>query len=108
MGPKRILTEEEKVKRRKTSCEFRKKKAETDPLWHKKEAARISVSIGVRITVIAVVFCIRPLNLVISLVVSHNVLYDAVRISRESRLKILTLNLGSNLLFHSVYFHQMN
>ena len=38
MGPKRILSEQEKVKRRQTSREFRKKKKETDPNWHKKEA----------------------------------------------------------------------
>lgn len=47
MGPKRILSEQEKVKRRQTSREFRKKKKETDPNWHKKEAARIAVSISV-------------------------------------------------------------
>ena len=43
-----------------------------------------------------------------SSVVSHNGLYDAVRISRILRLKILTLNVGSKLHFHSVYFHRMN
>ena len=44
MAKKRVLTEQEKVKRRQTSREFRKKRNESDPLWHEKEAARIAVS----------------------------------------------------------------
>ena len=41
-------------------------------------------------------------------VVSHNILYDAVRILRKSCSKILMLDLGSKLLFHSTNCDQMN
>ena len=44
MGPKRVLSEQEKVKRRQTSREFRAKKAASDPDWYAKEASRTAVS----------------------------------------------------------------